>query len=158
MEPHDLAWWKSELGLDSDAWHSLKANIEKVKDSKTPVAKRIRAWGEIFDTLGVNDSLDGFARMESFIGGVFSSELAPELEGCLYAGGMSVGGYSGFMWKSDGLLRRAWVYLVDRGGNGQRGEQGAYRGQSLLLPTLTRSSASAEAEVLPLPYYISFSS
>ncbi|MGO5149469.1 hypothetical protein ACTQ29_05480 [Bifidobacterium boum] len=116
MEPHDLAWWKSELGLDSDAWHSLKTNIEKVKDSKTPVAKRIRAWREIFDALGVGDSLDGLARMESFIGGVFSPELAPELEGCLYAGGMSVGGYSGFMWKSDGLLRGAWVYLVYRGG------------------------------------------
>lgn len=114
------------------------------------------AWGEIFDVLGVGDSLDGLARMESFIGGVFSPELAPELEGCLYAGGMFVDGHSGFMWKSDGLLRGAWVYLVDRGGNGQRGEQGTHRGQSLLLSTLTRSSASAEAEVLPQPLTSAF--
>lgn len=102
MEPHDLAWWKSELGLDSDAWHSLKSRIAEVKDLKTPVDDRVSAWKKIFDTLGVGDSLDGFARMESFIGGVFSSELDSELEGCLYAGGMSVGDYSGFMWKAMG--------------------------------------------------------
>lgn len=173
MEFHDLAWWEEQLGLDKAGRAQLEEDLQtakkkfpkpdelhtekQIKDEYAKLLKeKSKAWKKIFDTLGVDDSLDGLARMESFIGGVFSSELDPELEGCLYAGGMSVGGYSGFMWKSDGLLRGAWVYLVDRGGNGQRGEQGAYRGQSLLLPTLTRSSASAEAEVLPLPFTSAF--
>ncbi len=139
MEPHDLAWWKSELGLDSDAWHSLKTNIEKVKSGGLEAAEVSDAWGEIFDALGVGDSLDGFARMESFIGGVFSSELAPELEGCLYAGGMSVGDHSGFMWKVMGSYEghgyisstEAGQLFNDAGFKGALGKRFQHLGQQL---------------------------
>ena len=100
MELHDLAWWKSELGLGADKWSRFEDNLAKVKELTTPVADRASAWGEIFEALDVDDSLDGFMRMESFLGGVLSSDLATNQEGCMYAGGMSVDGHSGFMWKA----------------------------------------------------------
>lgn len=119
MEFHDLAWWEEQLGLDKAGRAQLEEDLrtakkkfpkpdelhteEQIKDEYAELLKeKSKAWERIFGTLGVDDSLDGLARMESFIGGVFSSELAPELEGCLYAGGMSVGDYSGFMWKAMG--------------------------------------------------------
>lgn len=112
MEFHDLAWWEEQLGLDKAGRAQLEKDLQTVRKeppdmkNETEYSKWLGemrgAWGRTFDALGVGDSLDGLARMESFVGGVFSSELAPELEGCLYAGGMSVGDYSGFMWKAMG--------------------------------------------------------
>ncbi|WP_304325977.1 calcium-binding protein [Bifidobacterium thermacidophilum] len=116
MEFHDLPWWEEQLGLDKAGRAQLEEDLQTVKKKfpkpdelhteeqiKQECAELLdakgKAWKKIFDALGVGDSLDGFARMESFIGGVFSSELAPGLEGCLYAGGMSVGVHSGLMWK-----------------------------------------------------------
>ncbi|MFC0125106.1 hypothetical protein, partial [Bifidobacterium apri] len=116
MEFHDLAWWEEQLGLDKAGRAQLEEDLQtakkkfpkpdemhtekQIKDEYAKLLKeKSKAWKKIFDTLGVNDSLDGLARMESFIGGVFSSELDPELEGCLYAGGMSVGDRAGLMWQ-----------------------------------------------------------
>lgn len=119
MEFHDLAWWEEQLGLDKAGRAQLEEDLQTAK-KKFPKPDELhtekwtekeyaeyvelldakgKAWERIFDALGVDDSLDGLARMESFIGGVFSSELAPELEGCLYAGGMSVGDRAGLMWQ-----------------------------------------------------------
>ncbi|MEJ5921875.1 hypothetical protein [Bifidobacterium thermophilum] len=109
MEFHDLAWWEEQLGLDKAGRAQLEEDLQTVRKeppdmkNETEYSKWLGemrgAWKEIFDALGVGDSLDGLARMESFIVGEFSSELDPGLEGCLYAGGMSVGGRAGFMWK-----------------------------------------------------------
>lgn len=109
MEFHDLAWWEEQLGLDKAGRAQLEKDLQTVRKeppdmkNETEYSKWLGemrgAWGRTFDALGVGDSLDGLARMESFVGGVFSSELAPELEGCLYAGGMFVDDHFGFMWQ-----------------------------------------------------------
>uniref|UniRef100_UPI0024919E73 hypothetical protein n=1 Tax=Bifidobacterium ruminantium TaxID=78346 RepID=UPI0024919E73 len=113
MEFHDLAWWEAQLGLDKVGRAQLEEDLQTVRKefSKTVTDKKKaaytdllkakgEAWERIFDALGVDDSLDGFSRMESFLGGVLSSDLATNQEGCMYAGGMSVDGRSGFMWKA----------------------------------------------------------
>ena len=109
MEFHDLAWWEEQLGLDKAGRAQLEKDMQTARKeppdmkNETEYSKWLSemrgAWSRTFDTLGVGDSLDGLARMESFIGGEFSSELDPELEGCLYAGGMSVDRRAGLMWK-----------------------------------------------------------
>ena len=130
MEFHDLAWWEEQLGLDKAGRAQLEKDLQTVKkefpkpDGSHPEeqlekeyaelldAKGV-AWGKIFDALGVGDSLDGLARMESFVGGVFSSELAPGLEGCLYAGGASVDGAP-----VDGSVVFMWKVMDSYGGHG----------------------------------------
>lgn len=111
MEFHDLAWWEAQFGLDKAGRAQLEADLQVVckelpkpaadKDTYTKLLEvKGEAWERIFNELGVDDSLDGFSRMESFLGGVLSSDLAANQEGCMYAGGMSVDGHAGFMWKA----------------------------------------------------------
>lgn len=113
MEFHDLAWWEAQLGLDKAGQARFEEDLQVVcRELPKPVtdeeknaytgllSEKRQAWSRIFTALGVNDSLDGFSRMESFLGGVLSSDLATNQEGCMYAGGMSVDGHAGFMWKA----------------------------------------------------------
>lgn len=111
MEFHDLAWWEAQLGLDKAGRAQLEADLQVVckelpkpaadKDTYTKLLEvKGEAWERIFNELGVDDSLDGFSRTESFLGGVLSSDLATNQEGCLYAGGISVDGRAGFVWKA----------------------------------------------------------
>lgn len=109
MEFHDLAWWEAQLGLDKAGQAQLEKDLRivlkelpKASDSEYDILLQEKdiSWNRIFNVLGVDDSLDGFSRMESFLGGVLSSDLASNQEGCMYAGGMSVDGHAGFMWKA----------------------------------------------------------
>lgn len=100
MELHDLTWWKSELGLGADEWSCFEDDLAKVKSPGTSAMECAFAWDNIFTALDVDDSLDGFLRMESFLGGVLSSDLVAGQEGCLYAGSAEVDGSTGLMWRT----------------------------------------------------------